>query len=70
MPKRVAVRRPPPDRPLPSVAVVARTPEVVNRPEATDDEVRLEAYRRWEAAGRPHGDGVAFWLEAERGLKG
>ena len=35
---------------------------------ATDDEVRAEAYRRWEAAGRPPGDGVVFWLEAERAM--
>lgn len=32
------------------------------------DAVRLRAYQRWEAAGRPDGDGVNFWLEAERDL--
>lgn len=30
--------------------------------------VRERAYARWEAAGRPEGDGVIFWLEAEREL--
>ncbi len=30
------------------------------------DEIRLCAYRKWESAGRPNGDGVQFWLEAER----
>jgi hypothetical protein len=32
------------------------------------DEVRLRAYLRWEAAGKPEGDGVKFWLEAEQEL--
>lgn len=36
----------------------------------TEDEIRLSAYLRWEAAGKPHGDGLEFWLEAERTLGG
>lgn len=32
------------------------------------DEIRMRAYLRWEAAGKPEGDGVKFWLEAERQL--
>jgi hypothetical protein len=43
--------------------VVAQPP----RP-AAEVAVRLLAYRKWEAAGRPGGDGVPFWLEAEREL--
>jgi hypothetical protein len=31
--------------------------------------IRELAYAKWEAAGRPPGDGVRFWLEAERELK-
>ena len=27
---------------------------------------RVLAHRKWEEAGRPAGDGVEFWLEAER----
>ncbi len=27
------------------------------------------AYLKWEQAGRPEGDGVYFWLEAEREIK-
>ena len=27
---------------------------------------RVLAHRKWEVAGRPAGDGVEFWLEAER----
>jgi hypothetical protein len=32
--------------------------------------IRRLAYLKWEAAGRPPGDGVPFWLEAERELSG
>ena len=32
--------------------------------------IRELAYAKWEAAGRPAGDGVQFWLEAERELMG
>jgi hypothetical protein len=40
------------------------------RPQPTDEEIRVRAYYLWEAAGRPAGDGVAFWLAAERELRG
>jgi hypothetical protein len=32
------------------------------------DEIRMAAYIRWDLAGKPPGDGVRFWLEAERAL--
>lgn len=35
---------------------------------ASADAIRLSAYRKWELAGKPPGDGVQFWLEAERDL--
>jgi hypothetical protein len=34
-----------------------------------DDDIRLCAYTKWESAGKPAGDGVQFWLEAERELR-
>ena len=37
------------------------------RPVSAED-IRLRAYRKWEGAGRPAGDGVRFWLEAEQEL--
>lgn len=37
------------------------------RPVSADD-IRRCAYRKWEDAGRPAGDGTRFWLEAEREL--
>jgi hypothetical protein len=34
---------------------------------ATED-IRLCAYRKWESAGKPAGNGIQFWLEAEKEL--
>jgi len=34
----------------------------------SDEDIRLCAYRKWEAAGKPTGDGVQFWLKAEQEL--
>jgi hypothetical protein len=34
----------------------------------TLEDIRVRAYQKWEAAGRPDGDGPRFWLEAEREL--
>jgi hypothetical protein len=31
-------------------------------------DIQLCAFHKWEAAGKPTGDGVRFWLEAEREL--
>lgn len=33
-----------------------------------EDSIRERAYLLWEAAGRPDGDGVEFWLKAEEEL--
>ena len=33
------------------------------------NEIRIQAYYLWEKAGKPAGDGVPFWLEAERNFK-
>ena len=32
------------------------------------EDIRLCAYQKWEIAGKPTGDGIQFWLEAEQGL--
>ncbi len=31
-------------------------------------DIRLCAYQKWELAGKPVGDGVQFWLDAEHEL--
>ncbi len=36
---------------------------------ATVDDLRVRAYYLWEHAGRPEGDGVEFWLMAEREMR-
>jgi hypothetical protein len=30
------------------------------------EHIRRDAYLKWEAAGQPAGDGISFWLAAER----
>jgi hypothetical protein len=37
-------------------------------PVVSADNLRLCAYQKWERAGRPPGDGIQFWLEAEQEL--
>jgi hypothetical protein len=41
----------------------------VNGAAIADEAIRLRAYLKWEAAGTPEGDGVSFWLEAEREIR-
>jgi len=31
-----------------------------------EEKIRCLAYEKWLAAGKPAGDGIDFWLEAER----
>ena len=33
------------------------------------EEIRMAAYLKWEAAGKPESDGVSFWSEAEQELR-
>jgi hypothetical protein len=35
----------------------------------SEEDIRLAAYFKWEAAGRPTGDGRDFWAEAEMELR-
>jgi hypothetical protein len=44
-------------------------PPKPNGKTVSEEEVRLCAYCKWEAAGHPDGDGVNFWLEAEKELR-
>jgi len=37
--------------------------------ESHDDERRPLAYRKWQEAGCPNGDGVQFWLDAEKEIQ-
>jgi hypothetical protein len=51
------------------VAPGASTGQQGVRP-VSEEQIRLRAYQKWEAANRPPGDGQIFWLEAERELRG
>lgn len=35
---------------------------------ACEEMTRLGAYQKWETAGKPQGNGVQFWLDAEQEL--
>lgn len=37
--------------------------------EVTEDAIRERAYLAWEKAGYPEGDGVEFWIAAEKDLQ-
>ena len=52
----------------PTAALPARSAGDPNRTarSVSADDVRFRAYRKWEDAGKPAGDGVRFWLEAEQ----
>jgi hypothetical protein len=39
-----------------------------DQPSISAEDIRHCAYRKWESAGRPSGDGARFWLEAEQEL--
>ena len=43
------------------------TPDQNGKP-VTGESVQVRAYQKWESAGKPAGDGIRFWLEAEREL--
>lgn len=38
------------------------------KPTVTEDDIRMLAHTKWEAAGCPPGDGFDFWLAAEQEL--
>ena len=57
----------PTSQPSPAVVSTVAAPSPKGRP-LSEEAIRLCAYQRWEAAGKPNGDGVHFWLEAEREL--
>lgn len=47
-----------------------KRPEALPPHEPGHDEIALAAYHIWVDCGRPEGDGVAHWLEAEAQLRG
>ena len=61
-----------PSPPLPSQKVRSTaTAAPIETPSRTPtpDEIRARAYQKWENAGRPEGNSLLFWLEAEQELR-
>jgi hypothetical protein len=40
-----------------------------DRPTPLLNDIRDLARKKWEAAGKPPGDGARFWLEAEQAIR-
>jgi DUF2934 family protein len=36
------------------------------RKSVSEETIRIRARQKWEAAGKPNGDDLRFWLEAEQ----
>jgi hypothetical protein len=51
------------------VSEPAPAPKIEETAPPSEESIRLNAYLRWDAAGRPGGDGLKFWLEAEQDLR-
>jgi Protein of unknown function (DUF2934) len=49
-------------------AEASLNPRTPGRTGPTEEVIRARAYSLWEQAGCPDGDGVRFWLEAEKEL--
>ena len=49
-----------------STVVFVRGGQTETLKAAAEEQIRILAYQKWEAAGKPESDGVRFWLEAER----
>lgn len=56
------------NEPKPAVASILGSKPSPNGQPLSEEAIRLCAYGKWEAAGRPAGDGMRFWLEAEKEL--
>ena len=57
----------PSTHPSPTVAPACGECKPNGKP-VTEQAIRVRAYQKWEAAGKPGGDGVSFWIEAEQEL--
>ena len=66
--EKSAPATPPPEPQGGHAPAPASAPPTPNGKTMSEEDIRLCAYCKWEAAGRPSGDGVNFWLEAEKEL--
>src|SRR5260221_10772940 len=68
--KEAAKKKPPAMKPAVRVTKKAESeplpvpvPPLQDAKSISEDEIRHRAYLKWEAAGRPPGDGACFWME-------
>jgi hypothetical protein len=59
-------RRSPAKSASPKATVVPTIGKPGHNGQCVCEEIRLTAYQKWEAAGKPDGEGIKFRLEAER----
>jgi hypothetical protein len=52
-----------------SATLAGSSHPAARREPITLQDIRVRAYAKWEAAGRPNGDSSRFWLEAEEELR-
>jgi hypothetical protein len=64
----ITIARKKPRASKPKISPAPRADVPAPAPVVTESEIRVRAYGRWASAGKPPGDGVPFWLEAEQEL--
>jgi hypothetical protein len=58
----------PPKAPIAKAAIKPANNGIVDKKDC-EERIRLLAYAKWEAAAKPIGDGVGYWLEAAREVR-
>lgn len=68
--KRATLSTPGPNgQSTPTQTAVASGQKGQDENRVSQEDIRLRAYRKWESAGKPFGDGTQFWLAAEDELR-
>lgn len=68
--KSATLAHPDPATPTaPTETTVVPADKDQNNNALSQEDIRLHAYQKWEGAGKPDGDGLRFWLEAEQELR-
>lgn len=49
-------------------AILPSSPSIERNGKPSQEDIRVRAYEKWEAAGKPTGADVQFWLQAEQEL--
>jgi hypothetical protein len=60
--------KPVPANDFPEATPAVGSIELPDDKTTTEEMIRITAYQKWEAAGKPPGEEMRFWLEAEQAL--